>query len=182
MTITDTTFSEYDGIAAPAVSAAGKGRVYFDSGDNTFKWSQNAGPYYKFGPVLQTVTSVISANTTTTSATFVTLLTVAITTQASTKLDIKFAGAASSSNNSADQVFFRLTVDGVAQSAVGITTNSSGANLAESMALTWVVTGLAAGAHTVLIQWRRSANTAQIRPVAAPDAESATLTVQEILN
>lgn len=33
------------GIAAPAVSAAGSGRIYFDSGTNTFRVSQNGGAY-----------------------------------------------------------------------------------------------------------------------------------------
>jgi len=34
-----------EGIAAPAVSPAGTGRIYFDSGSNTFKASQNGGAY-----------------------------------------------------------------------------------------------------------------------------------------
>ena len=45
MAITDTTFSAYGGIATPAVSAAGTGRIYFDSTTNTFRISGNAGPY-----------------------------------------------------------------------------------------------------------------------------------------
>jgi len=45
MAITDTTYSEYDGIAAPAVSPAGKGRIYFDSTTNTFRISQNTSTY-----------------------------------------------------------------------------------------------------------------------------------------
>lgn len=45
MGITDTTYSEYDGLAAPAVSPAGKGRVYFDSTSNTFKVSQDGRAY-----------------------------------------------------------------------------------------------------------------------------------------
>jgi hypothetical protein len=45
MSITSTTFSAFGGTAAPAVSAAGTGRIYFDSTSNTFKISQNGGPY-----------------------------------------------------------------------------------------------------------------------------------------
>ena len=37
--------ASYRGIAAPAVSPAGQGRVYFDSTSNTFKISQNGGAY-----------------------------------------------------------------------------------------------------------------------------------------
>lgn len=44
-TIKDTTYSEYTGVAAPAVSPASKGRVYFDSTSNTFKASQNGRAY-----------------------------------------------------------------------------------------------------------------------------------------
>ena len=35
----------FAGFAAPAVSAAGKGALYFSSADNTFKGSRNAGAY-----------------------------------------------------------------------------------------------------------------------------------------
>lgn len=38
-------FMTFDGIAAPAVSSAGEGRIYFDSTDNTFKGSENGGAY-----------------------------------------------------------------------------------------------------------------------------------------
>lgn len=51
-TIVGTTFSTYTGIAAPAVSPAGKGRFYFDSTSNTFKFSSNAGPYVDMGDVV----------------------------------------------------------------------------------------------------------------------------------
>ena len=45
MTVTDTTFSEYGGIASPGVAPAGKCRLYFDSTSNTFKMSQNGAAY-----------------------------------------------------------------------------------------------------------------------------------------
>lgn len=45
MAISDTTFSEYGGIAAPAVAPAGHGRFYFDSTSNTFKISMNGSAY-----------------------------------------------------------------------------------------------------------------------------------------
>lgn len=44
-TIKDSTYSEYTGIVAPAVSPAGKGLVYFDSTTNTFRLSQNGRAY-----------------------------------------------------------------------------------------------------------------------------------------
>ncbi|MDG0815834.1 tail fiber domain-containing protein [Bdellovibrio svalbardensis] len=52
------------GMAAPAVSVAGQGRIYYDSGANKFKVSQNAGAYVDLvgGGGAGTVTSVTSAN------------------------------------------------------------------------------------------------------------------------
>lgn len=45
MTISNSTFQNMQGIAAPAVSGAGDGRIYFDSTSNTFKASQNGAAY-----------------------------------------------------------------------------------------------------------------------------------------
>lgn len=39
-------------ISAPAVSAAGHGRIYFDGADNKFKKSENASPYSNLSTVL----------------------------------------------------------------------------------------------------------------------------------
>ena len=50
MAITTTTFSAYGGIAAPAVSAAGTGRIYFDTATNKFRISQNGGAYDDLSP------------------------------------------------------------------------------------------------------------------------------------
>jgi len=45
MSIESTNFGDYQGIAAPAVSPVGEGRIYYDSASNTFKLSMNGGPY-----------------------------------------------------------------------------------------------------------------------------------------
>lgn len=50
MAITNTTFSAFGGIAAPAVSAAGTGRIYFDSGTKKFRVSQDGGAYDDLSP------------------------------------------------------------------------------------------------------------------------------------
>ena len=44
----------FGGFAAPAVSGAGEGSIYFDSTSNTFKISQNAGAYANIGNVSTT--------------------------------------------------------------------------------------------------------------------------------
>jgi len=54
-----------EGIAAPAVSPAGTGRIYFDSGSNKFRASQNGGPFVDLIGAGGTVTSVtLDASTT----------------------------------------------------------------------------------------------------------------------
>jgi hypothetical protein len=129
------------------------------------------------GMYLQTVFAQITVDTTTASAVSVTLLSQAITIQAGSNIIIRLTLGASNSNSN-QSLFFRVQVDGVTQRGVGIT--SSGANSPSSGALTLLVTGLAAGARTVTVQWRVSANTGQIRPVTVPDAEAATLMIQEV--
>jgi len=52
-----------EGIAAPAVSSAGQGRIYFDSTSNTFKVSQNGGAYTNLlGGGSGTVTNVATGS------------------------------------------------------------------------------------------------------------------------
>jgi hypothetical protein len=43
-----------------------------------------------------------------------------------------------------------------------------------------VITGLAAGAHVVKVQWKTSGGTISIKPVTVPDTESAALEVTEL--
>lgn len=50
---TDIDFQQWPGSLPPDVSPAGAGRIYFDSATNTFKISQNGGPYFQ-GSQLET--------------------------------------------------------------------------------------------------------------------------------
>lgn len=66
MTISNTTFSTYGGVAAPAVSPAGKGRFYFDSTSNTYQVSQNGRTYADLtASVLHWGNSSVTTTTTT---------------------------------------------------------------------------------------------------------------------
>jgi uncharacterized membrane protein len=128
--------------------------------------------------LLQTQFAEVTANTTTASTTFVDLLTVTLTTTAGSALLINF-GSSSSNTTASRTNAFRVTVDGVAKrgAAARITTVSEAAGAV----IVQKVTGLAAGSHTVKVQWRvTSSSTAQIRPVASPDTEYAALLVKEV--
>jgi hypothetical protein len=132
------------------------------------------------GMFLQTVFAEITVDTTTLSSTFVSLLSQVITTQTGTNLLIYLTSGVSNNTNDRD-VFFRVQVDGVTKRGVGVECHANGEAVSAAMVLK--VTGLLAGAHTVLVQWRAStggANTAQIRPVTAPDAEHFSLLLEEV--
>ena len=117
-----------------------------------------------------------TVDTSTVSAVFVTLLTQAITTVAGTVLDVTATlGFINGTNNA--QTFFRITIDAVAQR--GVAEHHSPASAQRSAAITVRKTGLAAGVHTVLVEWRVSSGTASIRPATQPDQEHASLRVIE---
>ncbi len=126
----------------------------------------------------QTVFSEVTSDTTTSSTTFVDLLTSTITTVAGTKLVVLATFATSNSNSNAQQ-HFRLLVDGVVKRGCGLRyTNVP----SESGSIAFVIAGLSSGSHTIKLQWRADASggTVRIRPVAAPDDEHASLVVQEV--
>jgi hypothetical protein len=129
------------------------------------------------GNYRQSVFAKISVDTTTTSTTWVDLISQAVTITASGILIIHLTAAVSNSAvNKAVQ--FRVTVDGVSQGGFGIELKSAGVSC--SGAIVVRVTGLSAGAHTVKARWQTSAGTAQIRPVGAPDTESANMLIEEV--
>lgn len=128
------------------------------------------------GSLLQTQYAQVVGNTTTTSATFVTLLTVNITTAAS-QCVIHAMGHVSNSTANRN-MRFRVAVDGVSQG--GGQFRSVAANIGVPFSLQFRPT-LTAGAHVVTLQWAREASgTMQCRPVAAADSETASLMVQEL--
>lgn len=128
-------------------------------------------------PLIQTTYDEIAVDTTTTSTTYVTLLSRNVTVTAGTKLLIRFS-ACSSLNTATDQtIFFRLTVDGVVRVTAGRFSTDNNAIIGTS--INYVATGLAAGSRTVLLEWRTTGNTAQIRS-ATIEGESASLLVEEV--
>ncbi len=129
------------------------------------------------GPFLQSVFAEIAADTTTTSAAFVTLLSQAITIQAGSILLIHFTVSNSHSTNN-QTGYFRIQVDGVTVRAAANRNGTSGEPGSCSIVLRR--TGLAVGAHTVTVQWRTSGGTIRVRPITAPDQEHASLLLEEV--
>jgi hypothetical protein len=120
----------------------------------------------------------VTADTSTASTTFVSLLSLSVTTTAGTLL-IKFDVTGELSAGSA-MASFELQIDGVVKR--GCAFSSAFGNFAQpnSASVTYRVTGLAAGAHTVAIFWKTSTGTLSIKPVSIPTEEHASLLVEEV--
>lgn len=125
----------------------------------------------------QTVFLDITADTTTTSTTFVTFMSQVINVAANSNIRILFTTSASNTSNNSS-VFFRLSVDGTPKRGVGIT-STGGGGTAASTTISWREANVSAGNHTVLIEWKVNSGTGQVQPVTTPDAESASLMIDE---
>ncbi len=121
--------------------------------------------------------NTLSTDQTTVSVTFVDLLSVTITISAGSDLIVTVTAAVSSSgsNNNAN---IRLLIDGVAQQGAQEELKSS--DISASLAIRCQVSGLAAGARTVKLQWKTNASTLRCRPATVPDSEHACLIVEEV--
>lgn len=125
-------------------------------------------------PTIQTTFDEISVNTTTTSTTFVDLLTRVISTGANNVL-IHFSAGFSAADQ--ETVFFRVTIDGVAQRGAAQTVRNGLRQGSVAIVLKRAVT---AASHTIKIQWRVTAGTGSVQPVLSPDAEHASLLISEV--
>lgn len=123
----------------------------------------------------QTAVAEVTANTTTTSTSMVTLLTQSITTGAGF-LDITFTWAASRTSGTSAEVRFQLIVDGIIAAKAADTTISSRPSSGGLSARVPV----AAGAHVVEIQWSVASSTGQIRPTTAGVYEHACMICREV--
>lgn len=126
---------------------------------------------------LQSLFTEVTVNTSTTSTTFVTLLSQAITIQAGSVLVVHFTASSSHAGNN-QTALFRVQVDGVTYRAVG--ERNPTATFPGSCGIVLRIPGLAAGARTVVIQWRTTGSTLRIQPVTVPDAEHASLLLEEV--
>ena len=128
--------------------------------------------------VLQSAASVLASDQTTTSTTFGDLLTAAVTTSARSFLLIWISFTVSFTPNLSAAAMLRLTIDGTEYLRAGAEEFSD----AQGGAIVYRASGLAAGAHTIALQWRISsvgAGTFRCRPVTA-EPEGAAIVVMEV--
>jgi len=164
-----TTVVNVSSAVAPTV-----GQVLTATGGSAATWQT---PSASSGGLRQTVFAPISSDTTTTSSTFVDLITQAITITSGGILLINVS--ASVSNSSVNKAAtFRITIDGVTKGGFGVELKS--ADVPCSGAYVARVTGLAVGARTVKVQWKTTTGTMQIRPITHPDDEHCSLLIQEV--
>jgi hypothetical protein len=137
-------------------------------------------PLYTPRTYVQTSSTTLAVDTTTTSVTFVDLLSLTINvTNENSTLIISSCGSVSNTNN-AKLIQVRITVDGTSQG--GQSLNAISSAIANPFSLVCRSAGISSGSHTVKLQWLTGANTAQCRPVSVGiDTESANLIVQEVL-
>jgi hypothetical protein len=94
-----------------------------------------------------------------------------------------FFSAAAETNIPGSQTFFHLRVDGIDQKGSTITHPAGGAggtNRAETTAIVAKLTGLAAGAHTVDVQWANDGSGATQTIDTTTGNEHGTLLVEEV--
>lgn len=104
-------------------------------------------------------------------------LSLSVTTTANAILVVHFTTAASVSNANAT-IFFRLVINGVVRRGAGI--RMAAANGPGGATIAFRLTGVGAGTQRVVIQARVSANTGRVDPAGQPDAEHASLLVEEV--
>jgi hypothetical protein len=124
----------------------------------------------------QSVHVDVSTDVSTTSATFVDLLTANITTAAANALLLLRFSAATTCSNNSTQIAFRYLVDGVAYHGAG---NLGYASSQVSTAIIGRKTVASAGAHTVKVQWRTDRGTVYVNAATVPDTQHACLVVEE---
>jgi len=130
-------------------------------------------PYSSLAPSLtQTSFLELSSDVSTTSASFVDLISITIYTYGGTCLVTFSVSGEDSANNR--NLYFQLVMDGTPIKWTQFRTP----NTQNSACLTATVIP-AEGSHTFLIQWRVSANTGQIRPVTVNE-EHAALLIEEV--
>lgn len=115
----------------------------------------------------------LSSDVSTTSTSFVTLMTLPVVTTGGA-LAIAFSVAGTNSNNNRN-LDFRLIVDGATVSATKFR-RDSGAGSPASLS---VFTPVSAGNHTIAVQWLVSASTGRIRASSVTE-EHAALLVEEV--
>lgn len=123
----------------------------------------------------QTIYTPLAVDTTTTSTSYVTLLTQDITIQEGSHLLIRASFSTSDSISTNGQNYFRLTVDGTEYTYGGAEVFTC----IQSGSICYSTNPLPAGIHTITLDWRTDTyNTLRCRPVT--ESEQACLVTTEV--
>jgi hypothetical protein len=161
-------------VSVSAAAAPTAGQVLTATSDAAATWQT---PTASSSVLVQTAAANITANTTTTQSSFQDLLTVNITAAGAGFFCI-FASGAVSNSTANIAMRLRVLVDGVSIGGVQLRSPATG-NIAMAFSFNKRV-AVGAGTRVVKLQWATVSNTMQCRPIANPDAESASLLVQEV--
>lgn len=129
-------------------------------------------PLYEARSLFQTAYASLAVDSSTSSTTFIDLLTLTLTTSGGNLMLLATFAAYSTS---ATDGSFQITLDGVAQAGSELFTSKP--PLAAGGAITVKAMGIAPGSHTVTLQWKGSL---KCRPVAQAGSEHAALRVEEV--
>jgi hypothetical protein len=121
----------------------------------------------------QSAFAEVSVDTSTTSGTFVDLLTINFTKLMDASYLIVSANMSGDQSN-ANQVYYRIMADGVAKRGAGYQPGCA--------AITLRISGINAGARVIKLQWCVSGGTGRINVVTSPDWAHASLLVEEVNN
>ena len=147
-------------------------QVMLQSADGAIAMAQVGAP--GSGGLVQEREIELQADTQTTSTTWADLLTLSVTTTGGALL--LYADISATTSYSGASYSLRVTVDGVAVKGAGVYPGTSSVPMCGSLTCKKTV---AAGTHTVKLQWRVSRNTLYCQPVSQDD-EHATLLVEEV--
>jgi len=136
-----------------------------------------AGVATILGSLIKQGSSVLASDTTTTSGTPVTLHSFSYTKLRADSLLMVIAIVSASNDNNDKWIRFRLLIGASVECGAAIVGKANEGNCAT---LITVASGLAAGSHTLLVDWATEANTAQCQP-ATTDYEECKIFALEIL-
>lgn len=155
-------------VTITAADNAGGDRV-----DLTIASTVTGGAVYKDSSFVR-----LAADQSTTSTTFVDVPTMTLLPTVETGDVLIVSVSGSGSTIAAAIVDLSLVVDGT--TAVGASMDALVSPFPFCWALTARLTGLVAGAHTIKLQWRTSANTLRVRPVTALATEHLALLIERV--
>lgn len=166
-------------VAAPSNPPVGQVKSYFKTvAGKQFPFYLDSAGIERRIDVDQVSGSVaLAANQTTASLVFVAIPGMSLNLTTAEGFLLVWASVSFSNTGVNQQVFIRLLVDGVTRQTQG--SLCTAANTPQALCLIARVP-VAAGVHTISLQWRVSGGVGQIRPVAAPDAESAVIVAQGV--